>query len=151
MLQGAIDNRRAFLADEVVDDAVWNAAFQELHDAADPATVGQGMAQLINGTAGVDASFVIGPEGKIIYATRNGTATGDIGTGIPLGLRSLVKSLRSARSEAPLTGLILFAGKPAIASAAIVRQEPELGNAVPGLAAAVRRPARPTYARPVLA
>ena len=133
VLQGAIDNRRAFLADEVVDDAVWNAAFQELHDAADPATVGQGMAQLINGTAGVDASFVIGPEGKIIYATRNSTATGDIGTGIPLGLRSLVKSLRSARSEAPLTRLILFAGKPAIASAAIVRQEPEHGNAIPGL------------------
>src|SRR6476620_1868575 len=24
VLQGAIDNRRAFLADEVVDDAVWN-------------------------------------------------------------------------------------------------------------------------------
>jgi diguanylate cyclase (GGDEF)-like protein len=124
VLRGAIDSRREFLADEVADDAAWDEAFQELHEGPNGATLAASTDERTNGTAGVDATLVIAPNDKVIYATENGAPVGAaVGLGVPAGLSRLVAAVRSGHDGGPLTGLALFAGQPAIASAAVVRRE----------------------------
>lgn len=125
VLRGTIDNRREFLADEVADDAIWSEAFQELHQSASPAVIGANMLARINGSAGVDASLVVGPDDHVLYATRNGApAPAAMSVGIPASLRALVASTRTNRNDASVTRLINFEGEPAIAGAAVVRRLP---------------------------
>lgn len=122
VLRGAIDNRREFLADEVAEDAIWSEAFQELHETASPVAIGANMIARINGSAGVDASMVVGPDDNVVYTTRSGaSAPTTMGAGIPRALQGLVASERTNRSDAPVTRLVVFGGEPAIASAAVIR------------------------------
>ena len=122
VLRGAIDNRREFLADEVADDAIGNEAFEELHATASAAAIGANLVARLNGSAGIDASLVVGADDNVLYATRNGApAPAAVGAGIPSGLRGLAANARTNGGEAPVTRLVAFDGQPAIAGAAVVR------------------------------
>ncbi len=129
VLRGAIDNRLEFLADEVADDAVWSEAFEQMRSGAHPALPPPEIAAQINGTSGVDASFVIGPDDKVLYATRSGTAAlTAVGLGAPYGLLELVRSVRASEASPPLTRLVMLEGRPALASAAEVRHADDQGD-----------------------
>jgi diguanylate cyclase (GGDEF)-like protein len=124
VVQGIIDSRKELLADQVLDHAEWNDAFEQLHVRLDPDWADDNIGAWMFAVAGIDMSIVVAPDGRVAYATAAGErATPLIGGPPPAGLADLVRHVGRLRPEEPQIALVDVAGGPAIASAGIIREE----------------------------
>lgn len=146
LVRNGIERRVAEVAQMVVPQANWDDAVRHLDNAYDPAWAVSNIGSYLSATDGFDSSFVLAPDGRVMFAAVRGNVTDPAAFDGVRGLSaSLIRAVRDAEAKrgpfarAPSKKMIstaiqssalkLVGGKLVIMTATLV--QPDFGTAFP--------------------